>query len=90
MMFPDPVPIYLEGEGHYRITSIKSVVVSQEFARLEEEVTLCQTEEFRLDCRTRKHKERVLEECQCSPASLRSYYGREVTFATRGLPTFFA
>ena len=72
------MPIVLQGEGHYVMSDIKSIEVTQDFVGLGEKVTHCQTEEYREDCLSRKYRERVLSQCNCSPFYLRSYYGTEV------------
>ena len=74
----DPVPLVLQGEGHFLLSDIKSFEVSEEFVRLDKTVTHCQMEEYREDCLSRKYRERVLSQCNCSPFYLRSYYGIEV------------
>ena len=76
--FPDPIPLQMSGGGHYRLTEVKDVRVSQEFVGLGEAVTQCQTKEAGADCFTRKHQENVLETCSCFPFSLRSQYGAQV------------
>ena len=73
--FLDPVPIVLEGEGHYALTAVKDIRVTEEFVGLGQGITHCQTEDFRADCVTRKLREKILQSCQCSPAYMRSYYG---------------
>ena len=71
----DPVPLQLNGEGHYVLTDIKNIEVTDQFVGLGRTVTRCQTEEFRLDCQARRQKEKVLSQCRCAPYSLRSHYG---------------
>ena len=73
----DPIPLVLSGGGHYGLTDIKDVRVSQEFVGLGEAVTHCQTKEAGADCLTRKHQETVLATCGCAPFSLRSQYGAQ-------------
>ena len=72
------MPVVLQGEGQYVLSAIKTVEVTQAFVGLGEETTNCTTEEYRLDCLSRKHREKVLKDCQCSPWNLKSYYGAEV------------
>ena len=71
--FLDPVPIVLEGEGHYALAAVKDIRVTDEFVGLGQGITHCQTEDFRADCVTRKLREKILQSCQCSPAYMRSY-----------------
>ena len=78
------MPIVLQGEGHYVMSDIKSIEVTQDFVGLGEKVTHCQTEEYREDCLSRKYRERVLSQCNCSPFYLRSYYGTEVKRLGKG------
>ena len=73
------MPIVLQGEGQYVLSAIKTVEVTEAFVGLGEETTDCTTEEYSLDCLSRKHREKVLKDCQCSPWNLKSYYGDEVT-----------
>ena len=73
------MPIVLEGEGDYALSSVKDIRVTEEFAGLGGEITHCQTGEFRADCVSRKHRDQVLQSCQCSPANIRSYYGNMVS-----------
>ena len=60
------------------LSDIKTVEVTEEFVGLGEETTGCSTKEYRVDCLSRKHREKVLSDCKCSPWSLKSYYGAEV------------
>ena len=70
----------LKGEGHYAITAVKDIKVTDSYLRLGQETTNCQTEEAKSDCLTRKLKEKVLGECGCAPFGMKSYYGAEVIF----------
>ena len=72
------MPKVLQGEGHYGLGDIREIQVTKEFVGLGEKVTHCQTEEYREDCLSRKYRERVLSQCNCSPFYLRSYYGDQV------------
>ena len=74
----DPVALVLEGEGHYAMSAIKDIKVTDKFVGLGEGVTKCQTMEYKVDCQTREYREKVLSECNCSPYQLKSYYGAEV------------
>ena len=74
----DPVELVLQGEGKYVLSAIKDIEVTEQFLGLGDTVTLCQTEEYRVDCLSSKYREKVLSQCQCSPLSLRSHYGDEV------------
>ena len=78
IIFTDPVPIILDGEGHYALTDIKDIRVTEDFVGLGEKITKCQTKGFRTDCVSRKHREQVLQSCKCSPVNMRSYYGSSV------------
>ena len=74
----DPVPLTLYGEGHYVLTAIKSIKVTEDFTGLGERTTNCQTEEFRADCHTRNYRAKVVESCHCVPFTLRSHYTDKV------------
>ena len=50
----------LEGEGHYALTAIKDIKVTEEFLGLGQEVTRCQTRQSRADCVSRRYEEQVL------------------------------
>ena len=72
------MPLVLQGEGHYVMSDIKNIEVTPEFVGLGEKVTRCQMEEYSEECVSRKLRERILSECNCSPFNLRSYYGDQV------------
>ena len=66
----------VQGEGHYALTAVKEIKVTEELIMmmmmmmmikvteelvgLGQEVTHCQTEEFRADCLSRKYREQVI------------------------------
>ena len=81
------MPIVLEGEGHYALTAIKDIKVTEEFVGLGQEITRCQTKEFRADCVTRKHREQILRSCHCAPLYIRHHFPHQVQTASqwRGL-----
>ena len=72
----------LRGEGHYVLSSIKHISVSEEFVGLDQTVTHCQMEEFRVDCLSRRFRDLVLATCNCAPWSLRSHFGASVPVCT--------
>ena len=72
------MPLVLAGEGHYALSDVKTLEVTEEFVGLGEKVTHCQTEEYRVDCLSSKYREKVLSQCKCSSLSVRSHYGGEV------------
>ena len=69
------MPLVLLGEGHYVLSSIKQITVTEEFVGLGEKVTRCQTEEYRVDCLSRRFRDSLLASCKCSPWNLRSHLG---------------
>ena len=71
--------LVLQGEGKYGLSAIKDIEVTDQFLGLGDTVTLCQTEEYRVDCLSRVYREKVLSQCKCSPFEMRSYYGDQVT-----------
>ena len=71
--------LVLQGEGKYGLSAIKDIEVTEQFLGLGDTVTLCQTEEYRVDCLSRVYREKVLSQCKCSPFEMRSYYGDQVT-----------
>ena len=78
----DPMPIVLQGEGHYKLSDIKNIEVTEEFVGLGQKVTRCQTEEYTEDCILRKLRERALAQCRCAPFNLRSYYGDQIAICS--------
>ena len=74
----DAEPIVLQGEGHYALTAIKEIKVTEEFLGLGQEVTSCQTKEFWADCVSRRYQEQVLASCHCAPLYIRSHFPQEV------------
>ena len=74
------MPIVLEGEGHYALNLIKDIKVTEEFLGLGQEITRCQTREFRADCVSRRYQEQVLAFCHCAPLYIRSQVPQEVLF----------
>ena len=74
----DPVPLVLSGDGHFSLSGVKEVRVSQEFVGLGQEITSCQTARSRADCLTGDYLARAMETCHCAPLSILSHYGTEV------------
>ena len=72
------MPIILYGEGHYVLTAIKSIRVTEDFLGLGERTTNCQTEESRADCLTRKYQAKLVDTCHCVPFTMRSHYTEKV------------
>ena len=62
----DPVPILLHGQGHYALSAVKDITVTEEFLGLGQEITNCQTKEYRSDCINRKYLEKVTSSCSCA------------------------
>ena len=79
----DPVELVLQGEGKYVLSAIKDIEVTDQFVQLGDTVTRCQTVEHKVDCQSRRFKEKVLSQCKCSPFHMRSYYGEQVTLLYR-------
>ena len=74
------MPIELQGEGHYALTDVKDIKVTEEFLGLGQEITKCQTREFRADCVSRRYQEQVLASCHCAPLYIRSHFPQQVLF----------
>ena len=68
------MPLVLSGEGHFSLSGVKEVKVTEDFVGLGEEITHCQTGQFRADCLTEKHLARALETCHCAPLNIISHY----------------
>ena len=79
----DPVPLVLQGEGHYALTAVKDIKVTEELLGLGQEVTRCQTKEARADCVSRKYQEQVLASCHCAPLYIRAQFPQEVFIPLR-------
>ena len=52
--------------------------MTEEFLGLGQEITKCQTREFRADCESRRYQEQLLASCHCAPLYLRSHFPLEV------------
>ena len=74
----DAEPIELVGEGHYALEDIKDIKVTEEFLGLGQDITKCQTREFRADCVSRRYLEQVLTSCHCAPLYIRSQFPQQV------------
>ena len=72
------MPIELQGEGHYALTAVKDIKVTEEFLGLGQEVTRCQTKEARADCVSRRYQEQLLASCHCAPLHIRAHFPQEV------------
>ena len=81
----DAEPIELVGEGHYALEDIKDIKVTEEFLGLGQDITKCQTREFRADCVSRRYQEQVLASCHCAPLYIRSHFPQEVLFKQKHL-----
>ena len=66
-------PIYVEGEGRYALSSVKEIIVTDDFLGLDADVRKCQTLEPYDECTTRRHLQRVQEQCNCVPYVLRNF-----------------
>ena len=81
-IFKDPIPVSLQGEGHYGL-HLKDISVTEDYVGLGQQETRCQTEELRVECTTRNHRHALLNTYNCAPANMRSYYGNQVTRLTK-------
>ena len=52
--------------------------MTEEYVGLGQELTRCQTEQFRVDCTTRSYRDTLLQTYNCAPAYVRSHYGSQV------------
>ena len=80
------MPIVLEGEGHYALNLIKDIKVTEEFLGLGQEITRCQTREFRADCVSRRYQEQVLASCHCAPLYIRQHFPHQVPLTAQYKP----
>ena len=72
------MPLVLQGEGHYALTAIKDIKVTEELLGLGQEVTRCQTKEARADCVSRRYRQLLTSSCSCLPLHLSQGDGDEV------------
>ena len=72
------MPLVVQGEGHYALTAVKDIKVTEDYQGLGQEVTRCQTKEARADCVSRRYQEQVLASCHCAPLHIRSHFPQEV------------
>ena len=72
------MPLVLGGEGHFSLSGVKEVKVTEDFVGLGEEITRCQTGQSRADCLTEKYLARALSTCHCAPVNIISYYDSQV------------
>ena len=61
------VPLRVHGEGHYQLTSVKDVKVTQEFLSLNIEDKKCQHETTLDECRTKMYLSKMRNICKCFP-----------------------
>ena len=67
------------GPCEIEIQPIKAQCLSVSGAMRVLDCVRCQTEEYRVDCTTRRYRETLLQTYSCAPAHMRSYYGDQVT-----------
>ena len=72
------MPLVLSGEGHFSLSGVKEVKVTEDFVGLGEEITRCQTVQSRADCLTGKYLARALNSCHCAPLNIISHYDTQV------------
>ena len=77
--FSDPIPIIVFGEGNYALTDIKQIKVTEDFLSLGEQKTKCQDVEEYNHCLTRIYGQKILDICDCSPLSLKSFFPEKVS-----------
>ena len=58
------VPLRVHGEGHYQLTSVKDVKVTQEFLSLNIEDKKCQHETTLDECRTKMYLSKIRNICK--------------------------
>ena len=64
-------PVKLIGEGSYNLNDLKEIDVTDSYLGLDQEVRGCQNEEPQDHCRTRVHRDTLLEQCGCLPFNMR-------------------
>ena len=64
-------PVKLIGEGSYNLNDLKEIDVTDSYLGLDQEVRGCQNEEPQDHCRTRVHRDTLLEQCGCLPFNIR-------------------
>ena len=63
----------LYGEGNYALSAVKEVDGTEAFLAMDDKTKQCQNEETLQVCLTNEFLRKGLEECKCTPYSLRDY-----------------
>ena len=66
-------PLILEGEGQYKLTSIKEIDGTKEFLAMDDEIKLCQNSYDLEDCLGNIFVTTVLDKCNCLPYAIRTF-----------------
>ena len=64
----------LIGEGEYNLNALKEIRVTDSYLGLDQDVRICQDEEPRINCTTRKYLDTLLGKCGCLPITVRLFH----------------
>ena len=62
--------VKLNGEGLYNLNDVKYIEVTESFLGLDQEISGCQNEELREDCKTRHYIAALMTQCKCLPLGI--------------------
>ena len=68
-------PIQLFGAGHYKLSGLKEMVVTESFLGMEKKLIKCQNIETVETCNTRSYLLRIQKSCSCIPFILKYHAG---------------
>ena len=66
-------PFYGYGGGHYRLTAVREIRVTEDFMGLDLKTINCQQEATIHDCQQAKYLAGLTKKCQCLPYNLGNY-----------------
>ena len=66
-------PVILFGEGKYSLSTVKEIVGTESFKKLDDDIKKCQNREDFEKCKSREYIKNGLENCKCTPYQLRNY-----------------
>ena len=72
LTIPDSIPLRITGPGHYGLTNIKQVRVTEELLGMDMEDRKCQNSSLPLDCLTKQRLDLASSRCQCVPIGLQA------------------
>ena len=64
------VPLNLQGEGEYNLNSVTEIKVTESYLGMDQTIIGCQNKENIMDCTTRQHIKKLLDNCKCLPFTI--------------------